>query len=169
MKVFDNQNLWLCNLFEKSLPKRREEEVKVKNREASWKYFFNYKGEKKQICLNFLLKLLQISRKRIRTLQTKIINGESVCDNRGKNSNKNKIPQEIWNLLHSMLSEMRTTNSHYKTKSMDLKYFEDTDLNMKKLYKVFLSFYKDETQNDLKLEYSTFAKYFNLNCNYSFK
>ncbi len=40
-----------------------------------WKYSINIYGQLKIICQKFLLNLLQISKKRIRTLQNKIING----------------------------------------------------------------------------------------------
>lgn len=148
MKSFDAQNLWLCNLMEKSMPNQKMEHVKMKNRESSWKYYLAFKGVRKQVCFNFLINLLQISEGRVRRVQKKIMKGESVHDKSGRCESKNKILQEKWDFLHSMLNEMKTTSSHYKIKSSTLKYFEDINLNMKKLFHMFAQSYKEKTNND---------------------
>jgi hypothetical protein len=40
-----------------------------------WDYFVDTYGEKKKVCQNFLLKLLQINRMRLRIIQNKLKNG----------------------------------------------------------------------------------------------
>ncbi len=61
LSEFDLQNYMLFSL--------------MNHKKYFWKYSINIYGQLKIICQKFLLNLLQISKKRIRTLQNKIING----------------------------------------------------------------------------------------------
>ena len=53
-----------------------------------WDYFFQTQKERISVCQNCLCKVLDIGRKRIRVLQSKIGKKESLADNRGRHENR---------------------------------------------------------------------------------
>ena len=79
----------------------------TKNREHVWKYsVLDGSGKKLSVCRKLLLNLLQISEKRLRTVQNKLVSGNTLDDKRGAHLNRpHTISHEIWELaLEHLLS-----------------------------------------------------------------
>ena len=54
----------------------------LKERNFSWKYFFDFNGEKSQVCKQFLINLYQITERRIKTIQNKLLSQTVLIDKR---------------------------------------------------------------------------------------
>jgi hypothetical protein len=66
---YNLQNYALCGLV------HRNKTIIKQNCNYNWDYFVNIYGESIKVCKQFLVSLLQISRKRIEILQLKIVRG----------------------------------------------------------------------------------------------
>jgi hypothetical protein len=75
--------------------KTKKTDVKTKNREHGWTYSLQgMKGDECNVCRSFVLKLLQISEKRLRHVQNEVMLGNLVMqERRGLHNNRpHKIP-----------------------------------------------------------------------------
>lgn len=92
-----------------------------------------------------------------------------MCDKRGKHSNRpRKIPEKVYDMIKEHWSKIPNKKSHYGRVSQR-KYFENPDLNVKKLYKSFQQYYFEHTKTPLKMKYNTYHRYFRENSSYSFR
>lgn len=67
--------------------------AKVRN---VWVYCIKVIGAEIEVCRKFILRLFQISEKRLRIIQQKLCSGETMQDLRGKHANrKNKHPDDV--------------------------------------------------------------------------
>jgi hypothetical protein len=141
----------------------------LKERNFLWKYFFDFNGEKSQVCKQFLINLYQITERRIKTIQNKLLSQTVFIDKRGFQPKVNKINESIWESLKLILTLIPSKTSHYNNERSKKRYFDDPELNIKKLYELFLNYYEKEYKIRLTFSYETFYKYFNKYCNYAFR
>lgn len=146
------------------------EQRKYKRRVTSWKYKVNISGLEYECCRKFFLQIFQISPKRVRVIQDKINNDEQICDRRGKHSNRpNKIDINIWKMVEDHWATIPNRPSHYSLNKTKKLYFENPDLNIKKLFNLFKEYFFVNTGEDLKMEYRTYHKFFRVSSPYAFR
>jgi hypothetical protein len=88
---------------------------------------------------------------------------------RGKhNTRHNKIKSEVWQKFDQYINTLPYNESHYSIEKTAKKYFEDSSLNITKLYKNFMSYLFANTGNIYNLCFVTFYFYFKHNYNYGF-
>lgn len=155
---------------EQSEQSDQDENDQLDNIENAKSCKFNYYlmsfGNEVHVCKGFFMSVLQVSQKRIRILQQKILKGLSPDDQRGHNDNRKMILNDIWNFLHQIVDRIPKSYSHYSFHRTNRLYFENTELNMLSLYKHFV---KELEDNNLeKLSFGSFINYFNTNFKISF-
>lgn len=148
-----------------------QDQRKYKDRVASWKYQVNINGFRYDCCRSFFEKLIQVSPKRVRIIQNKIIKGEQIVkDMRGKHAVRpNKIQANVWALVDKHWSEIPHHLSHYAHNKSKRLYFENPDLTVKKLFESFQSYFLMNTNTALTMKYKTYHKYFRTNSPYSIR
>lgn len=145
---------------------------KSKNRNYSWNYYIRKENEMKaSVCKGFVLKLYQITDKRMRTVLKFCKQGDLVAtENRGKHANRpHRISVDVWNMIEKHWDSFPSKKSHYSAKKTEKKYFDNPDLNVKILYELFKEDFKLKTKRDLTLKYDTYYRYFRENSKYSFQ
>ncbi|XP_054153624.1 uncharacterized protein LOC128952287 [Oppia nitens] len=81
---YAKQNYFLVGLMAAESPKQVTSRPIKKNKSLSWKYWVDIRGRKEQVCKCFFLAVYGISDKRLRVLQTKLVNGDPLEDQRGR-------------------------------------------------------------------------------------
>lgn len=152
---YNKQNYLLYGLMKRNSNEKNEKQY------TKWKYEIRILGEAKSVCQKFFLKIFQISEKRIRNLQNKIINGESLDDRRGFNE-KEKINKLVWDTLKIHIEKIPKVTSHYSAEKSQRLYFENPEITMTFLYKSFIELLDD------KISYRRFSEHFNSNYNIGF-
>lgn len=74
-------------------PKQVTSHPMKKNKSLSWKYWVDIRGRKVQVCKGFFLAVYGVSDKRLRVLQTKLVNGDPLEDQRGKYDKEKRANQ----------------------------------------------------------------------------
>lgn len=93
-----------------------------------------------------------------------------IKENRGKHSSRpNKLSEDIWAKIEEHWSLFPNKESHYCRSHTRRKYFENPDLNVKKLFTAFQQHYFDTAGKTLTMKYSTYHRYFRENSPYSFR
>lgn len=121
----------------------------------------------KRVCKSFFLKTLDISQKRYdNVLKKKEISGTGVSpvDKRGKHVPRNKISDEKIKHIKKHIESFPKATSHYsRTKNPDTKYLE-SNLDIKKMYKLYVDLCKEEGIDPVKESYyrHIFVTQFNL-------
>lgn len=134
------------NLFNTYLARRMEKSentnCKMNQKKARlniWKYFVSVGGVKQDVCQTFILQLFQVSIKRLRIIQSKILLGDSFQEKRkSHNNHPYKLDESVLNLMKTHLQSFIQDKSHYCQQKTSLIYFEKTDLFVKSLYIIFL-------------------------------
>jgi hypothetical protein len=80
----------------------------------------------------------------------------------------NKTDQRVWDLLDFWLKTIPTIESHYKSEKVKKIYFENSDLNVTKLYELFIDYFNAVIGYEPKLGFTCFYNYFNDNYNIGF-
>ncbi len=120
------------------------------------------------MCQKFLINVLQITQRRIQTIQTKLALNQPIIDKRGSHGLQPvKMDSQVLTQLESCLKTIPSTPSHYS--STNRLYFLNSELDTNILYKLFLAYYKENKKNDLSICCATFRKYFKTYFNYGFK
>ena len=135
-----------------------------------WDYFFQTQKERIPVCQHFLCSVLDIGRKRIRVVQSKVAKNESLEDDRGTHKNHViRLNDTVKNLIQEHCLSIPHNESHYSREKSSLTYFENPDLNISILYKLFLEFYAEKTgKKEIPLTETTYRKYFQYNLKFSF-
>lgn len=121
----------------------------------------------KRVCKSFFIKTLDISQKRYdNVLKKKEIRGTGVSpkDRRGKHTPGNKIPDETIEHIKKHINSFPKATSHYsREKNPDTKYLE-SNLDIKKMYKLYVDLCKEEGIDPVKESYyrHIFVTRFNL-------
>lgn len=104
----------LANCIELSENKKTKILNPKKKRENIWKYCISLKGTKQRVCQGFLLILFQISIKRLRGVQHKVLHGISFEEKRGAHTNRpNKVTDDVVTLMGQHLASIAHDESHY--------------------------------------------------------
>lgn len=141
-----------------------------KNRSFSITYNVRLHAKKVPVCKQFLMSVFQITESRMKTVINAAKQGlHTVEDKRGKHNRPKKIDETVWNLVKSHWDLFPSTQSHYSLKKSKRKYYDNTTLNVTKLYTLFKEYYFKETGNLLKMKYKTYHKFFLENSPYSFR
>lgn len=164
------QDVFLSHCIEQIKIKSMKNRINPKkNHKFCWQYSVCVKGDKIKVCKIMILSIFQISQKRFRIVQRKVASGSSFSENRGTHKNRfNKLDDDVLNLMKVHLNTIPWKNSHYTQQKTELKYFENPELNIKKLYNLFLEYYKEHTKKTLKMSYKTYFYYFKMLKMYSF-
>lgn len=167
---YHKQNMFLQGVMKHFSPKGPLENRTKKNFE-NWQYFFPLAAENRLVCKQFFLKVFNISKNRISSIQKKIINGLSVSDGRGKHGKQIiKLTDDIKALIHQHCELIPHSQSHYSAEKSKLHYFDDPELNLNILYELFLDYYTSVTGDySSPISISSYSKYFNHNVNFSFR
>lgn len=88
------QNYFLAGLLSAYRPKSQVHEPKTKNKSFSWNYFVDVRGQKIQVCQNFLTGVYGLTQGRIVNIQHKLVSGSPLDDLRGKYPHKRKSGPE---------------------------------------------------------------------------
>src|SRR5277367_4557541 len=158
MKDKNKQDTYILSCLQAKEIERRRTKETDKKRNHSWQYKLSYGNSTHQICRNFLLKLLQISEKSLRTVQQNVLSGNTnFVDGRGKHNNRpRKIKPNVWKMILDHLSQSPHNKSHYCAEKSSRMYFEDSSLTVKLRYNSFRGFFEEKTGTPLQMKYSTY-------------
>ena len=134
---------------------------------SKWTYHVDINGIKIIICQKLFAEIFKVTKGRLHCLQVKIINGNSLADERGHHANRgNQIPDETWNLFRQFIDQIPKTESHYSMGKCQKQYFDDSIITMSWLFKKFSNILNE---NNLKLiSYWSFRKFYIENFNVGF-
>jgi len=142
---------------------------KTNKRNNIWSFsLINYLGVRVVICREFILKLFQISQKRLRNIQNKFVKNFSLHDKRGRHNKRyNKIEPKIWADILDFINSFPKQKFHYT--NTEKEYFLNPELTMKKIFYLFCETYFIANGKELKLSYESFRTFFKHNVNISFR
>jgi len=152
------QDLFICSCMSKVARQVAVCDENRRQRPNQWAYSLVIDNTRISICQKFLRKLFQLSEKRIRVIQTRIINEDStMSERRGKHTNRpHRLSDRTLELFAEHLSHLPDSYDQ----SLRL-YSLNSDLNKKKLYFLFQQYYYETTNTVLKMTYSTYNQLFN--------
>lgn len=137
-----------------------------------WSYKLKLNALETVVCQKFLRSLYQISEKRLRIIQQKVLSGQSFGEKRGTHNNRPRtIDSSIWDLAKEHLATIPSRESHYSREKSSKRYFENPNLYPKKLYEMFKEFCKERHIDETGLKipaYKTYHKFFHNETNYGF-
>ena len=110
----------------------------VMKKMVKWIYLLPHQFERNEeffVCQQFLLNIFCIGRTRLRTVKEKVKNNQTVSDNRGKHTHFAKLTCDLKNIIYQHCESLSHKTSHYT--NSQLKYFKDSSLTLKSLYKLF--------------------------------
>ena len=141
------------------------------SKRTQWSFHCCYKGVNVDVCNKFICNVFCIGKRRVDTIQKKIItNTETVDGLRGKHGNHViKLTEDVKILIQEHCNSILHFELHYSREDTKLNYFNDKSLTLHVLYISFSDFYASVTgSTSLSLDESTYSKYFNHCINFSF-
>lgn len=164
---YKSQNIMLAGLIKRKIHNSHES---AQNNITLWEYSFHSVTHHIVVCQKFLLTLLSVGKGRFTGIQKKLLNNESLQDNRGLHSKRTvRLTEELKQLIQEHCLQIPHSPSHYNSKNTQLFYFDHSDLTLTKLYQLFIEYYTLKTGNsESPLSESTYSKYFNHNLNFTF-
>jgi hypothetical protein len=75
----------------------------------------------------------------------------------------------MWELAAEHVKQIPHQESHYANKKSQKKYFENPALTVRTLFDLFKDYYKQKTNEDLKMNHKTYHMFFKHRMNYGFK
>lgn len=137
LKNWTQKTLYLRTLCKSACVKKNLNPViNLKKRNFSNKYYLsNQSGVQHQVCLDFILKCVQIPRSRFYAATKSIVSNETAKDNRGKFPT-NKTSESDMLFVKEFINSFPTYESHYKIVRTNLKYLSPF-LNIKRMYKEY--------------------------------
>lgn len=153
------QDLFICSCMSKVPRQVAVCDVNRRQRPNQWAYSLTVGHKKISICQKFLRKLFQLSEKRIRVIQTRILNEDcTMLEKRGKHANRpHRLSERTLELFIEHLHHLPKRDFSVSTKQNSA----SSDLNKKKLYVLFQQYYLRTTETELKMTYSTYNQLFN--------
>jgi hypothetical protein len=126
-----------------------------------WVYNEVVEGKPFIVCRKFIIDLFNISIKRLRIIQTKVLENTSFTERRGAHDNRpHKINENVWLLVKEHLDTIPHKNSHYGMNKSKKKYFDNPELTVVKLFDLFTEYYLIKTGEKLKMKYHSYFKFF---------
>ncbi|CAH2093434.1 unnamed protein product [Euphydryas editha] len=172
MKGTDDQNLYLCGLMNVCSIKRRRSR-KIDEMDANFhQTHFTYKvrvienddTKEVPVCCKAFLSIFGITKGKLEHLQKSLkITGTAPSDKRGKSNSNKRLDINIKNLICNHIKSFKGRSSHYSLNDTIKEYLPE-DLNIKKMYKLYLD--ANESQNHVC--YETYRTIFNTEFNISF-
>lgn len=166
-----NGDYGMQNMMLASMMTRKDTTNKTSDKpRILWFYTFRCQSGFYDVCRQFLCNLLQVDKSKFETIRLKLLNGESLTDKRGQHGNHRvKLTENVKKMIHEHCYSIPHSQSHYEHEKSNLLYFENPDLNMTKMYKLFVQYYTDQTgDTNAPIEESYYCKYFNHNVGFSF-
>lgn len=162
-----DQNSYLARCIEK-VPLKTASKGAKKNRTHGWKYSLPLERGNYPVCKFLVLKLLKITDKKMRVVYAKILSDSSFSDLRGKHENHpHKFNSVFLQDIDNHLASIPSRPSHYTNSTK--RYFDNPDLDVRKLYTLFLDYYFKLRKKEAKIAYSTYVKIFRQKGVYRFK
>lgn len=117
---------------------KRKRVFESNKRNITKEYSLPFKNDRTQICLQFLLSTLNITKKFFRdTLENALFPRISKLDQRGKHEPKNKTSDEIMKNIDKFIQKLPAVKSHYCRASSKKKYLPAEMENLTRLYEVY--------------------------------
>lgn len=136
--------------------KRKRTLAQNSRRSLTYQYFFMKEGVQVQVCLQFLLKTLNITQKLVRnSVQGKIKENR---DRRGKHEPKNKTTPEQINEFKNFIDSLPAVPSHYCRSSSSKLYLPSDIKSIANLYRMYSSVIKD--RENIPLGLTCFKNFF---------
>lgn len=163
---YNCQNNFLAGMMSSVETQYKKRCPKTHNRRCAWHYSVDNRGKKVTVCQLFFRTLLQVSEKRLRNLQEKLLSSEAIVDRRGtRGKRRSGASADVWVLLPHFC-EMLPDIADQQTKGSVC--FFDAEMTRSALFESFADYYEAVTGTELELAPSTFAKQFNTYMEYSF-
>ncbi|CAH0558680.1 unnamed protein product [Brassicogethes aeneus] len=147
-------------------PVKRKNQAAITNKNISCLY----KLREFRVCKEFFMKTLDVSNKRIQNLVNKkkdLISGVSPRDKRGKKEPSNKISKERVDIIKEHINSFPRYSSHYSRSKHVTKKYLNPRLDLKTMYKLYVSFCQDVKYTEPVKE-SFYRHIFNTQFNLSF-
>lgn len=153
------QDLFICSCMSMVPRQVAVFDANRRQRPNQWAYSLTVGHKKISICQKFLRKLFQLSEKRIRVIQTRILNEDcTMQEKRGKHTNRpHRLSDRTLELFSEHLYHLPEREFDESTKQNSA----SSDMNKKKLYVLFQQYYLQTTKTELKMTYSTYNQLFN--------
>lgn len=154
------QDVYLSSCIEKVVRRTQSSNPSICFRPNQWKYYLLIENITVPVCRQFIVSLYEISVKRIRTIQEKIIRGNSgMVEKRGSHANRpHRLEDDVVPLFYEHLNSIPSKESHYSPSTR--RYFENPDLNITKLFELFKEFYHEKTHKLVKMKFNSYFKMF---------
>lgn len=173
----DKQDTFIATCLIPSKPKTRVSNAIIKEKPYNWRYSVQFGGTPTSVCKSFFTNFLQVSCKRVRVVQSKVvsnINNDNISlmisDNRGKHQNRpNKISENVWTLVKTHWEAIPHSISHYCANKTKREYFDNSELTPKTLFELFKTYFFVKTGSVLKMKYSSYFKFYRKSCPYSIR
>lgn len=170
---YKSQNILLSGLMTlkpRVVSSDEDDDDDDQQRSVKWEYSFHSLTKHFSVCQKLLCNLLDIRRSRFASIQKKMLNNESLQDNRGKHQNHViRLSDELKEIIAEHCSSIPHSKSHYFKGKSGLLCFNDPELSIGKLYLLFIKYYTAKTgDSNPPIKESTYAKYFNHNLKYTF-
>lgn len=172
LESFNVQNAHLCGLITIGPVARRRPraDVDIANpNDCSYAYKVRIKRndiiEEVSVCHKAFISLHGITNRRTVSLKKALVTtGVSPTDMRGKhNSHHHKLKEETLTKICDHIGSFKSRKAHYSTKDNNSRTYLDEDLNIKKMYNLFLEAFPGN-----KASYETYRNIFNSKFNISF-
>ncbi|KAJ8896100.1 hypothetical protein PR048_001442 [Dryococelus australis] len=116
-----------------------------------------------------LMDLFQISMKRMRLIQEKVLKNSTFEEKRGTHANRSaKLDGSVWDMMLEHLKTKQHKKSHYCEGKLQLLHFDDPTLDIKTLHGMFYKYFKEKIGKQLTMKYKTYFKFFLQKCGFSF-
>ena len=146
---YAKQNYYLVGLMAAQTPKLATNKPMKKNKTLSWKYWVDIRGHKLQVCKGFFLAVYGVSDKRLRVLQTKLVHGEPLEDQRGKYDKERRSNQHSAkrkSKTEDLSDQLNQPNTSKKSKNIDLAERTQTVINEIVIPPSYTAFVNTETR-----------------------
>lgn len=165
LKNWSEKTLYLRSLVKNTTKKENLDPVKINSKRKYTYFVINSKNEHQRVCLQFIIKCLQITQSSMnRALRSSVENSDA-SDLRGKFPN-NIIKSEDKHFILEFIGKFPRYSSHYST-TVSKKMYLNPNLNIIKLYREYVAVCNFENRTVLKESF--FRHIFNTKFNLAFK
>lgn len=156
---------WLVAMSTKAEVKRKRNKNSV-YRENTYNYFINDGEGRRKVCLQFILKTLDITQRYVYYTLSNAQMGLAKCEARGKIVPKNKTPEDVKMSAVNFIKSLPALPSHYCRKDSTRLYLPTEMKNIKNLYRLYKQDYVNKGMDVVSEK--VFRKIFNKDFNIGF-
>lgn len=174
----EKQDTYIAGLIKLNSIARRRPKDNSKPKSCSCIYFMRIKEVEKRVCKKSFCSFLGIGKNRVQRIVKSLQKNEpSPLDNRGKHVNRgNKINEQIVFQIQTHIESFPARESHYSRIKNDSMRYLSPDLNVMKMYELYLIKYENDKWNQMQennnikpiVSYDFYRKYFLTNYKLSF-